>query len=62
MKFIKVKGHADHPENNRCDYLARAAIKEYQRLNSENNRCDYLARAAIKEYQRLNSEEKKEDK
>ena len=25
VTFIKVKGHADHPENNRCDELARAA-------------------------------------
>ena len=40
VKFIKVKGHADHPENNRCDYLARAAIKEYQRLNSEEKKED----------------------
>ena len=32
--FIKVKGHADHPENNRCDELARAAIDEYRRAYS----------------------------
>ena len=32
--FIKVKGHADHPENNRCDELARAAIDEYRRINT----------------------------
>ena len=30
VEFIKVKGHADHPENNRCDELARAAIEEYR--------------------------------
>lgn len=29
VSFIKVKGHADHPENNRCDALARDAIKQY---------------------------------
>ena len=35
VTFIKVKGHADHPENNRCDELARAAIDEYRRINTE---------------------------
>ena len=33
VRFYKVKGHTDHPENNRCDELARAAIDEYRRLN-----------------------------
>ena len=33
--FYKVKGHADHPENNRCDELARAAISEFRRLNPD---------------------------
>ena len=27
ITFIKVKGHADNAYNNRCDALARAAIK-----------------------------------
>ena len=36
VTFIKVKGHADNPENNRCDELATDAIKEYRRLNTEN--------------------------
>ena len=27
VKFVKVKGHADNAYNNRCDALARAAIK-----------------------------------
>ncbi|MDD3213165.1 MAG: ribonuclease HI [Eubacteriales bacterium] len=35
VTFHKVKGHADHPQNNRCDELARAAIKEYRRMNGE---------------------------
>ena len=35
VSFYKVKGHADHPQNNRCDELARAAIGEYRRLNGE---------------------------
>ena len=26
--FVKVKGHADNPLNNRCDELARLAIKQ----------------------------------
>ena len=28
VEFIKVKGHADNEYNNRCDELARSAIKE----------------------------------
>ena len=35
VTFHKVKGHADDPMNNRCDELARAAIKEYRRMNGE---------------------------
>ena len=35
VSFFKVKGHADHPQNNRCDELARAAIEDYRRLNPE---------------------------
>ena len=31
VEFIKVKGHADNAENNRCDELARAAITKYRR-------------------------------
>lgn len=27
VRFHKVKGHADNPYNNRCDFLAREAIK-----------------------------------
>lgn len=29
--FVKVKGHADNELNNRCDLLARTAIKELQK-------------------------------
>lgn len=28
VSFIKVKGHADNPYNNRCDTLATSAIKQ----------------------------------
>lgn len=28
FQFVKVKGHADNPLNNRCDELARLAIKQ----------------------------------
>ena len=28
IEWVKVKGHADNVENNRCDELARTAIKE----------------------------------
>ncbi|MBO7326909.1 MAG: hypothetical protein J6U74_05305, partial [Clostridia bacterium] len=31
IEFIKVKGHADNEHNNRCDALARGAIKELQK-------------------------------
>ena len=29
VRFMKVKGHADDEMNNRCDALARGAIKQY---------------------------------
>ncbi len=32
VSFVKVKGHADNPYNNRCDELARGAIKRYTEL------------------------------
>ena len=35
MVFNKVKGHADHPENIRCDALAREAIKQYLTRNPD---------------------------
>ncbi|HNW86152.1 MAG TPA: ribonuclease HI [Candidatus Limiplasma sp.] len=35
VTFNKVKGHANDPQNIRCDELARAAIKEYRRINGE---------------------------
>ena len=31
VSYIKVKGHADNELNNRCDALARGAIKELQK-------------------------------
>ncbi len=31
VTFVKVKGHADNLLNNRCDLLARTAIKELQK-------------------------------
>ena len=35
VTFYKVKGHADDALNNRCDELARAAIKEYRQRNQD---------------------------
>ena len=35
VTFHKVKGHSDHPENNRCDALARAAIQQYLSRNPD---------------------------
>lgn len=33
VRFIKVPGHADHPENNRCDELAKEEVqKQIMRL------------------------------
>ncbi len=29
LQFIWVKGHNDHPQNERCDYLANKALDEY---------------------------------
>ena len=34
VTFVKVKGHADHPQNHRCDALATGAIKEWRRINA----------------------------
>jgi ribonuclease HI len=33
VRYHKVKGHADHPENIRCDALAKAAIADYRKTN-----------------------------
>ena len=33
VTFIKVKGHADNPYNNRCDELATGAIRDFRKLN-----------------------------
>ena len=35
VSFHKVEGHSDHTENNRCDELAKAAIKEYLKINPD---------------------------
>jgi ribonuclease HI len=35
VKYIKVPGHSDHPENNRCDELAKREVQEAIRLNQE---------------------------
>ena len=35
VTFHKVKGHADDPLNNRCDELARAAIRDYRQRNAD---------------------------
>ena len=36
VQFHKVKGHSDNEENNRCDKLARDAIKELLNTESDN--------------------------
>jgi len=33
VAFHKVKGHADHPQNIRCDALAKAAISDFRKTN-----------------------------
>ena len=35
VRFVKVKGHAGHPENERCDALATGAIAEWRRMNPD---------------------------
>lgn len=34
VSYHKVPGHADHPENNRCDELAKAAIQSLTAQNT----------------------------
>ena len=36
VTFTRVKGHADHPENNRCDKLATDAVKAFVKRNTAN--------------------------
>lgn len=40
IAWHKVKGHSDHPQNNRCDQLARAAIKTYLQAQQNNTILD----------------------
>ena len=40
VRFVKVKGHSDHPENNRCDELARNAIAEWRKMNTPSEEQD----------------------
>ncbi len=35
VTYHKVEGHSDHPENNRCDALAKAEIKKFFELNPD---------------------------
>lgn len=35
VEFVKVKGHADDPYNNRCDELARSEIAAYRKKLKE---------------------------
>ncbi len=35
VTFVKVKGHADNELNNRCDLLARTAIKQMQKKTTK---------------------------
>lgn len=49
VSFNKVKGHADDPQNIRCDELARAAIHEYRRMNGEAMQVDEPAKPAATE-------------
>lgn len=42
MTFCKVKGHSDHPENNRCDKMAREAIRAYLSLNPDLGDADHF--------------------
>ena len=37
VEFIKVPGHADCAENNRCDELARAEIQKITKMNPDFN-------------------------
>ena len=35
VKFVKVPGHADDADNQRCDTLAKAAIAEYRAMGED---------------------------
>lgn len=35
VSFHKVKGHSDHPENNRCDKMAREEIRKFFSINPD---------------------------
>jgi len=37
VRWVKVKGHADNPYNNRCDQLARAQVEQYLKDRQERN-------------------------
>ena len=39
VHYQKVPGHADNPNNNRCDKLARAAAKEFAKSADNLNNC-----------------------
>ncbi len=64
VKFVKVPGHADNVDNNRCDALARAAIKdnldELNRMEEEREHLLELDQEAEKELDRLEMEEMQE--
>lgn len=42
VSFHKVKGHADHPENIRCDAMARDAIVQYLKRNPDLGDAEHL--------------------
>ena len=39
VEFVKVPGHADCEENNRCDKLARAEIDKLRKFNPDLHSC-----------------------
>ncbi len=41
VRFIKVPGHADHPENNRCDELAKMEVQlQIKRLSESSQEAE----------------------
>ena len=40
VRFVKVKGHADNEYNNRCDKLARTAIRDMSAAHDASETCE----------------------
>ncbi len=51
-EFVWVKGHAGHPENERCDRLAVAQSEKYAKKGAEDEKCRNYTSGSAKRRQR----------